>query len=557
MTITIIASNSIFAGVGHSFAAAGDELIVVSGVTYASTNNRAVAFTSLGDLSVNVLGTMVSATIMQFDGAGVEVTIGQGGSFISREPISGNAGLFLSTGGEVSNYGQILAANTIGILGDDLDVENYGIISAASGVMIGLSGSFGGRVVNGGLISSNAYDDAGRNFRFNNGVILEAKGEVSNLAGGRILASSSEGAGIRVNKGAGGSVIKNEGLIQSSQDWGVNLSTVYSGQSLIIVRNWGEIAGGDGAFLGTANDDSLLNRGRMVGDVNMGAGNDLFDNRLGQVFGDWYGGDGSDTYQGTLDSHVWGAVFGGAGDDLLVGGQNEDFMLGDDDADRLYGREGDDSLHGDAGADYLYGEGGNDTLNGGADVDVTAGGLGDDTYFVDRSGDVIVERAGEGIDTVYVSSNYVMGENVEIGIINVTGNRSLTGNAANNTLVGNAGADTLIGGLGADVLTGGGGADRFKYNAVEDSAWAVYDTITDLQAADIIDLSAIDANTLVAGDQAFVKVSAFTGVAGQVRLVYSSSSGDTYVHADVNGDGVGDFRIRLTGNHTTWDNFVL
>ncbi|WP_221939022.1 hypothetical protein, partial [Mycobacterium sp. KBS0706] len=59
----------------------------------------------------------------------------------------------------------------------------------------------------------------------------------------------------------------------------------------------------------------------------------------------------------------------------------------------------------------------------------------------------------------------------------------------------------------------------------------------------------IDANTGVAGDQAFTFIGAglFTGVAGQLRAA-NTSPGVTTIAGDVNGDGVSDFHIQLTGN---------
>jgi Ca2+-binding RTX toxin-like protein len=46
---------------------------------------------------------------------------------------------------------------------------------------------------------------------------------------------------------------------------------------------------------------------------------------------------------------------------------------------------------------------GNDTLDGGAGNDSLIGGLGDDTYVLE-TGDVIVELAGQGSDTVRSST---------------------------------------------------------------------------------------------------------------------------------------------------------
>jgi hypothetical protein len=73
------------------------------------------------------------------------------------------------------------------------------------------------------------------------------------------------------------------------------------------------------------------------------------------------------------------------------------------------------------------------------------------------------------------------------------------------------------------------------------------DFITDfLQSqSDKISLSALDANTMLAGDQAFsfIGTANFSQSAGQLR--YYQSGGDTYVSGDVNGDGVGDFAIAV------------
>ena len=65
--------------------------------------------------------------------------------------------------------------------------------------------------------------------------------------------------------------------------------------------------------------------------------------------------------------------------------------------------------------------------------------------------------------------------------------------------------------------------------------------------SDRIDLSGLDANLLLDGDQAFdfIGMDAFTGTAGELRFEWSG--GDTYVSGDWNGDAVADFMIRLDG----------
>ena len=131
-----------------------------------------------------------------------------------------------------------------------------------------------------------------------------------------------------------------------------------------------------------------------------------------------------------------------------------------------------------------------------------------------------------------------------------TGANSLNGGSGNDTLSGGDGNDTLTGASGQDSLDGGVGNDRLDFNATSESGVgaAARDIVVGFtQGADRIDLLTIDANTLAAGDQAFafIGASAFGGVAGQLRA--AASGGITLVEGDINGNGVADFQIELTG----------
>ena len=129
------------------------------------------------------------------------------------------------------------------------------------------------------------------------------------------------------------------------------------------------------------------------------------------------------------------------------------------------------------------------------------------------------------------------------------GNDVLLGAKGNDRILGSAGNDKLTGGAGADDLWGGAGADTFIFTSVSDSkvSSAGRDSIFDfsLKEKDKISLSAIDANTLKGGNQAFtfVGTKAFSGHAGELR--YDKKASDTYVYGDVNGDKVADFAIHL------------
>ena len=127
------------------------------------------------------------------------------------------------------------------------------------------------------------------------------------------------------------------------------------------------------------------------------------------------------------------------------------------------------AITGTAGANVLDGAGGNDTLTGLA---------GNDTYVVDSTGDVVVEAAKGGSDTVKSTVSYTLGQNVENLILQGATNINGVGNSAANQLTGNAGSNLLDGAQGSDTLTGLAGNDTYVVDSssdriVEDSAGGV------------------------------------------------------------------------------------
>ena len=154
-------------------------------------------------------------------------------------------------------------------------------------------------------------------------------------------------------------------------------------------------------------------------------------------------------------------------------------------------------------------------------------------------------------------------------LIGDAGADSLFGQQGNDTLRGGADNDILIGGAGRDSLRGNTGADTFRFDRISDSptGGAVQpDVIEDFSRAqgDKIDLSRIDANTFVAGNQAFefIGTALFTGNAsdaahrGEVRFVDVGS--DVTLLGDVNGDSVADFAITVASvNILKAEDFLL
>jgi len=128
---------------------------------------------------------------------------------------------------------------------------------------------------------------------------------------------------------------------------------------------------------------------------------------------------------------------------------------------------------------------------------------------------------------------------------------NVNGSTGADTIAGSSLANALNGEAGKDTMSGLGGADRFVFTAASHSAvGANADRITDFSHAqgDRIDLSAIDASTGAAGDQAFsfIGTGLYTRVAGQLRFAVTSPT-TTTIAVDLDGDGASDFHIAFTG----------
>ncbi len=383
-----------------------------------------------------------------------------------------------------------------------------------------------------------------------------------------------------------------------------------SGNDLLIGGDGGDyLRGGEGADTmtgGTGNDTYVVDNAGDTTDETGGDGIDLVHSRFNWTLGSglenltlgnggaWSGtgNTGGNVITGNSLANV---ISGLAGNDTLNGGGGDDILNGGDDDDTLNGDTQNDTLNGGAGADILNGGAHNDALDGGTGADTMIGGTGHDSYVVDDAGDVVTEDAGigTGADTVSASISYSLTANVENLTLTGSGDLNGTGNGLANTLTGNSGANTLSGGDGADVLnglegndalngeagndtldggadndvlTGGAGQDRLTGGAGADAfvfinadirrtgpgfgLAADKDVILDLSFAggDRIDLSAIDANAILAGDQAFTFVSNFTGVAGQATLKFIS--GKSVLQLDVDGDSKADLLVEINGNIT-------
>jgi Ca2+-binding RTX toxin-like protein len=233
-------------------------------------------------------------------------------------------------------------------------------------------------------------------------------------------------------------------------------------------------------------------------------------------------------------------------------------------------------LTGDAGDNVLNGGAGNDELDGGAGNDTASYSDANASVRVNLSVPAAQNTGGAGTDklinienltgskyddslTGNTGSNKLSGGDGNDQLNGVAGNDLISGGDGDDRLIGGQGNDQLNGGAGKDMLTGGDGADTFLFTTISDSTSVAPDKITDFSwsEGDYIDLSQIDANATLDGDQAFSFVSSFTKQAGQATLTYDSETKTSTFSADVDGDGTADFVLQIGGQIDTSHGWML
>jgi len=307
-------------------------------------------------------------------------------------------------------------------------------------------------------------------------------------------------------------------------------------------------------------------------------------------------GEGTDTVQSsityTLGANVENLTLTGASAINGTGNTLANSLTGNSAANILNGGTGGDTMAGGDGNDVYYVDnagdavsetnavlatGGTDTVYSylstyllGANVEnlriVTSGvanGTGNglaNTLFAGAGNNVL--DGGAGTDTAsYIYATAGVTASLASPVAQATGGsgsdvllnfENLTGSNYNDTLTGNSGNNVLIGGLGKDTLKGGLGADMFRLNsAAESDVGILRDSIQDFSAAqgDKIYLSSIDANSTLAGNQAFTSFAqgaSFSGsFAAQASLYFDQTAHVLYGNNDA--DATADFSVALVG----------
>ncbi|MAP93785.1 MAG: hypothetical protein CMK07_02435 [Ponticaulis sp.] len=467
----------------------GTDSIIGNGVTIGSTDSSAMYLntSALVTTSITVLGTVFGLNnaiyINSSDTVSVDLDIGSDGSVFS---LDGDA--IVVVGNSTNYQGRLILRNDGLIRGSDEGITAYYLDLID--------------IVNSGEISSSGI--------FPGNAALSLIADVCQITNTGVISSANDEAiELRTSFGIEGGEFEltNSGIIRGPS------RAIYSDRRVDFISNSGEIYGNlrldisESATLDYA--DTVINTGLIVGDVELGFGDDLFDGANGSIFG-------------TIDA--------GAGNDVIKSGIEDDLIIGGSGADEMWGGAGIDTASYEGSAD-------------GVRVSLNAGR----GWFGDAQGDVLREIenliGSDRRDTLIGNSaaNLIEGGNADDVLNGLAGDDTLLGGNGADNILGGTGNDYISGDRHQDKLTGGSGEDIFAYLNILDSgpAQSERDNITDFtQGQDLIDLTAL-------GDLNFGG-SSFSGVAGEIIHYHVAGGTRTVVEIDTDGDSNADFGILLS-----------
>lgn len=411
-----------------------------------------------------------------------------------------------STGAEGEGTGSGTSGETSGGHGggDDSQAGGTGGGTGSTG------GTTGGHGQNGGQDGGQDDPHAGGGSQAGGGT--SGTGTGTGSTGGTGSGGNTSGGDTGAGTGSGG------GTTQGDPPGGTTTPPPVSDPHLVAgTANDDVLVGTSGAdtVLGLAGDDNILS-GDGADVVRAGDGNDFIDAGAGRDL-----------------------VFGGAGNDDILAGAGADMIYGDAGADRILAGDGNDLVTAGSGDDQVIGGAGDDLF-------VAEAGDGNDVYWGDEAG------GGSGIDTLDLSA---ITANIAVNLGTGLGGRGSASSAQSGSdalwgvenVVTGSGNDDITASDAVNVMDGGAGADTYRFGS---AAAANGDTIASFQPGDTIDLSAIDADAGLTGNQAFTLATgaAFTGI-GQLLLTQEHrADGDyTIIEGNVAGDATPEFKLAVKG----------
>lgn len=259
----------------------------------------------------------------------------------------------------------------------------------------------------------------------------------------------------------GNTLVGNSGNNRLDGLGGADSMTGGAGDDTFVVNHAGDTvsettaAGTDAGGTDTVESSLTFTLGANLENLTLTAGNNI--NGTGNTLANTLIGNGGNN---TLD--------GGAGADTMNGGAGNDIYIVDNAGDIVADMAGGVDLVQSSvsftlalGLENLTLTGGGpadgtgnaaaNTITGNSANNILSGLGGNDTYFVQNTGDSVIEGAGGGIDTVHSSVNFTISDD-DVENLTLSGSSSInaTGNASNNILTGNTGNNILTGHAGND-----------------------------------------------------------------------------------------------------------
>lgn len=305
--------------------------------------------------------------------------------------LGGNDDLLVRKGITVES----LSSHAISTNGGEHDLTIAGSVTAQLlGLALENTGNQSSVLIGGTGEVTSTFDDAihmgGGNVRIENQGLIQGEYAIVFFGTGNFSATV-------VNSGT---IIANDGVAIEAEN-GLTLRITNTGS----ISAWG----GD-AIIAGARSDVVNNKGSILGNMLLGAGNDIYDGRLGRLSGYVDGNSGNDRFVPGVQRETFSG-----GDDVDI----VDFRNGDGvnisldgnfantgtarrdiytdiervfgsltGADRLGGTVLANELKGFGGRDRLEGEAGNDTLVGGNGIDTLIGGSGFDSFVFDKPSEI-------------------------------------------------------------------------------------------------------------------------------------------------------------------------
>lgn len=391
----------------QSLAPPGQPFVLLSIATNLNINGRAL----LGDL-----GPMNAGVVIE---RGYELRVGEAGPF--HEAIGYSAPF--ADGPSFYNDGRLTVTSSARAIGVDswMDHRNFinqGVASAHGGTeAVVYSLKNGGSFFNSGLIEATAGSGSaqgvtmsGIGARFTNSGTIRATDQTPfDGAAPFALMDSKTSVGVwwgaaQLN-GFPSSYFTNSGLIEAEVALRVGpyFNDTLTQNHFVVNESTGVLRGW---LTFELEKDNLLNSGLIDGSVNLGGGDDFYNNINGRTTGLVSGGEGADHMRGgDYFDYMQGnqgadSQWGAGGGDWLVGGQGSDQLLGEAGDDIVYLNLGDDTGDGGAGADWVRGGQGDDSLSGGDGDDWMSGDRGGDTLSGGAGADIFNSFGDAGLDRI-------------------------------------------------------------------------------------------------------------------------------------------------------------